>query len=252
LVLDPRLGEAHAALGLVESHYDYDFPAAQRDFLKAIELNPNYPNAHMFYAGAYLTPMGRYQEAIAEMKKALDLDPLSLPLNSLMGNTYLWAGDYEKSAQQYQHAIELDPTFPMAHFFNANLLAETGKYEQAIEETQQGELRAGVSPQAASAVAAEFQRAFRTGGAKGYWQKNLEATLKQLQEAKAQVLPSFGCRYCICNGGRQGKDPGMASEVICGKRRKPHSRKLLSGVQEYSWRREISRAVATHRAAGLG
>src|SRR5260370_24546992 len=82
LVLDPRLGEAHAALGLVKSHYEYDFRAAQQDFLKAIELNPNYSNAYLFYAGAYLTPMGRHQEAIAEMKKSLELDPLSLPLNS--------------------------------------------------------------------------------------------------------------------------------------------------------------------------
>src|SRR5262249_24608507 len=74
LVLDPRLAEAHAALGLVKSHYDFDFPGAQREFLKASELNPNYTNAHLFYAGAYLTPMGRHADAIAEMKKALEVD----------------------------------------------------------------------------------------------------------------------------------------------------------------------------------
>lgn len=73
LVPDPRLGEAHAALGLVKSHYDYDFAAAQRDFLKAIELNPNYSNAHLFYASAYLSVLGRYHEAIAEMKRHLIL-----------------------------------------------------------------------------------------------------------------------------------------------------------------------------------
>jgi serine/threonine protein kinase len=191
LVLDPRLGEAHAALGLVKSHYDYDFPAAQRDFLKAIEFNPNYSNAHLFYAGAYLSPLGRHQEAIAEMKKALDLDPLSLPLNSLMANTYLWAGDYESSAKQFQHTIELDPNFPMAHFFYADLLAVVGKYEQAIEEAQKGELLAGASPGEATERAAEFRKAFQNGGPKGYWQKNLEATLKQLQEAKAQYFPAL-------------------------------------------------------------
>jgi eukaryotic-like serine/threonine-protein kinase len=191
LVLDPRLGEAHAALGLVKSHYDYDFPAAQRDFLKAIELNPNYSNAHLFYAGAYLTPMGRHQEAIAEMKKALDLDPLSLPLNSLMANTYLWAGDYEVSDKQFQHTIELDPNFPMAHFFYADLLSHVGKYEQAIEEIQRGELLAGASPGQAAREAAEFRTAFQTGGPLGYWQKNLEATLKQLQEAGTHYLPAL-------------------------------------------------------------
>ena len=127
MLLDPLLGEAHAALGLVKSHYDFDFPDAQREFLEAIKLNPNYPEAHLFYAGGYLTPMGRHQEAIAEMRKALELDPLSLPLNNLMGNTYMWAGDFQKSRQQFQHTIELDPTFPFSHFSFANLLSAIGQ-----------------------------------------------------------------------------------------------------------------------------
>ena len=179
LVLDPRLAEAHAALGMVKSHYDYDFPGAQREFLKAIELNPNYANAYLYYAGAYLAPMGRHAEAIAEMKKALQLDPLSLPLNNLMGNIYLDAGQNEKAYQQFQHTIDLDPTFPLAHFFFANLLEVMGKYEQAIEEMQKGALLSGASPEEATAWAGEFLKAYRTGGPNGYWQKNLEMALKE-------------------------------------------------------------------------
>jgi serine/threonine protein kinase/tetratricopeptide (TPR) repeat protein len=205
LVLDPRLGEAHAALGLVESHYDHDFPGAQRDFLKAIELNPNYSNAYLFYAGAYLTPMGRHQDAIAEMKKAIELDPLSLPLNSLMANTYLWAGDYEKSAQQLRHTIELEPAFPMAHFFYANLLAATGKYEQAMEEMKKGELVAGASPEEASAQMAQFQTAFQTGGAKGYWQKNLELTLSEYQQSGAHYFPALSVGSAYAEVGDKDK-----------------------------------------------
>jgi TolB-like protein/Flp pilus assembly protein TadD len=177
LVLDPRLGEAHAVLGQLKSHYDFDFPGAKREFLKAIELNPNYANAHLYYAGGYLTPMGRHGEAIAEMKKALELDPLSTPLNNYMGMTYLLAGDYQKSVQQLRHTIDLDPTFPLAHFFLASTLTEIGKYEQAIEEMQRGALLSGASPEQASAVTAEFLTAFRTGGPNGYWQKNLQTTL---------------------------------------------------------------------------
>lgn len=109
-----------------------------------------------------------------------------------MANTYLWAGDYEKAAQQFQSTIELDPRFPMAHFFYANLLAETGKYEQGIEEMQKGEGLAGASPGQAATEAAEFRSAFQTGGPKGYWQKNLEATLKQLRETEAQYFPALG------------------------------------------------------------
>lgn len=178
LVLDPELAEAHAALGLAKSHYDFDFTGAQREFLKAIELNPNYANAHLFYSGAYLTPMGRHEEAIAEVKEALELDPLSLPLNNYLGNAYLWAGDYEKSLRQFQRTIDLDPAFPLAHFFFAGLLEATGKIEEAITENQKGELLLGASPEEAAALAAEFRKALQTGGPKGYWQKNLELTLK--------------------------------------------------------------------------
>lgn len=192
LVLDPELAEAHAALGLVKSHYDYDFPGAQNEFLKAIELNPNYASAHLFYSGGYLTPMGRHAQAIAEMKKALELDPLSLPLNNIMGNTYLWAGEYEKSLQQFQHTIDLDPTFPLAHFFLAGLLQETGKYEEALAENQRGELLVGASPEEAAAEAAEFHRALQTGGPKGYWQRNLELTLKQYRQTGRRYFPAIG------------------------------------------------------------
>jgi serine/threonine protein kinase/tetratricopeptide (TPR) repeat protein len=188
LVLDPLLGEAHAILGQVKSHYDFDFPGAQREFVKAIELNPNYTNAHLYYAGGYLTPMGRHAEAIAEMKKALELDPLSSALNNYLGNTYLYARDYEKSLQQFQRTIDLDPTFPLAHFFFASCLNEIGKYEQAIEEMQKGVLLVGASPEEAAAVAAEFLKAFRTGGPNGYWQKNLEITLKEHEQGRTGAL----------------------------------------------------------------
>lgn len=192
LVLDPRLGEAHAVLGQVKSHYEFDFPGAQREYLKAIELNPNYANAHLYYAGGYLTPMGLHREAIAEMKKALELDPLSSPLNNYMGMTYLLAGDYQKSVQQLQHTVDLDPTFPLAHFFLASALIEIGKYEQSIAESEKGALLGGASPERASAVTAEFLNAFRTGGPNGYWQKNLQGTLQQQEHGDAGTLDLAG------------------------------------------------------------
>jgi serine/threonine protein kinase/Tfp pilus assembly protein PilF len=205
LVLDPLLGEAHAALGLVKSHYDYDFLGAQREFLEAIKLNPNYANAHLFYAGAYLTPMSRHQEAIAEMKRALELDPLSLPLNNYMGNTYLYAGEDEKALRQFQHTIDLDPTFPLAHFFFAGFLGEVGKYEQAIKEIEKGALLAGASPEEASANAAELQAAFQTDGPKGYWQKHLELTLKDYQEASGQYYPALDVASAYARVGDRQK-----------------------------------------------
>jgi len=205
LVLDPLLAEAHTALGLVKSHYEFDFPAAEREFLKAIELNPNYANAHLFYSGGYLTPMGRHQEAIAEVNKALDLDPLSSPLNNYLGMAFLLAGDFEKSFQQFQRTIDMDPVFPLAHFFFASALAAGGRYQQAIEENRKGALVAGENPEAAAAVAAESQKAFRTGGANGYWQKNLEYELRSYKHAGTEYFPALELAMAYANAGDKEK-----------------------------------------------
>ena len=191
LVLDPQLGEAHSALGMVKAHYDYDFPGAQAEFTKGIKFNPNYANGRLFYAGGYLTPMGRHSEAIAEMKKALELDPLSLPLNNLMGNTYMMAGDTNEAVQQFRSTVELDPRFTMTHFFFSTCLEGIGKYEEAIAEKQKGELLAGASADEVESEAREFRQALQTGGSKGYWQKNLELTLKEYQEAGARYFPAL-------------------------------------------------------------
>ncbi len=80
--------------------------------------------------------MGRVQEAIAENQKALELDPLSLPINNFMGMTYYFAGDYEESYRQFQHTIGMDPNFPLAHQYFYWLLIAMGRYEQAIQEYQ--------------------------------------------------------------------------------------------------------------------
>ncbi|PYX60513.1 MAG: hypothetical protein DMG76_02530 [Acidobacteria bacterium] len=109
-----------------------------------------------------------------------------------MGNTYLWAGEYQKSVQQFEHTIDLDPTFPLAHFFFASCLAEIGKYEQAIQEMQKGQLLEGANPEQAAAMAAEFLKAFRTGGPNGYGQKNLELTPND-EQAGTRAFDLGGC-----------------------------------------------------------
>src|SRR6266700_3641168 len=78
--------------------------------------------------------MGRMPEAIAENKKALELDPFSLPINHFMGMTYMFAGDYEKSYRQFQHTIAMDPTFPLAHEYFSFLLKLMGRYEEGIRD----------------------------------------------------------------------------------------------------------------------
>ena len=188
LALDPSLAEAHAALGMEKSHYEFDFPGAQREFLKALELNPNSAYAHLFYSNCYLAPMGRMSEAISENQRALELDPLSLPINNFMGMTYAFAGDYEKAYRQFQHTIAMDPTFPLAHQYFYFLLAAMGRYEEGIKENEKSEVLSGASSEDAATEAATRLQAFNTGGEKGFWQNNLERALEELKQPGGEFV----------------------------------------------------------------
>ena len=205
LALDPSLAEAHAALGMAMSHYDFDFPGAQKEFLKALELNPNSAYAHLFYSNCYLSPMGRMSEAIAENQRALELDPLSLPINNFMGMTYMFAGNYGKAYQQFQHTIAMDPTFPLAHQYFAWLLVAMGKYEQGIKEAEKSELLGGVSPEDAAAEASTMLQAFKTGGEKGFWQKHLELTLQALNRPGGEFVAASGVASAYAFAGDKDK-----------------------------------------------
>ena len=190
IALDPSLAEAHAALGMEKSHYEFDFPGAEREFLKALEVNPNSAYAHLFYANCYLLPMGRVQEAIAENKKALELDPLSLPINNFMAMTYMFAGDYEQSYKQFQHSIEMDPSFLLAHLYLFWLLVNTDRYEQAIQEYQTGQLLSGSRPEEAAAEAAAMLKAYKSGGATGFWNRILKKKLQARERGDESVAAS--------------------------------------------------------------
>ena len=204
IALDPSLAEAHAALGVEKSHYEFDFPAAQQEFLRALELNPNSAYAHLFYSNCYLMPMAREGNAIAENQKALELDPLSLPINNFMGVTYLFVRDYEKSYRQFQHTIELDPAFPLAHDYFAGLLIAMGRYERAIEENQKAEILSGAGPEEAAASAAAKLRAFRSGGEKAFWEHDLKMNLQAFQRDPKSVSAS-GMSAAYARAGRTDK-----------------------------------------------
>ncbi len=188
--LDPSNAEAHAALGMEKSHYEFDFPGAEKEFLKAIELNPNSSYAHLFYSNCYLAPMGRIPEAIVENQKALELDPLSLPINNFMGVTYSLAGDYEKSYQQFQRTIAMDPTFPLAHAYFSDVLIVMGKYEEAVKQREQAALLYGAAPELAAARANALLKVLRTRGLKGFGQENLKEDLKALKASGGAFFPA--------------------------------------------------------------
>ena len=134
LELDSTLGEAHATLGNALIAYDLNFAEGNREFRRAIELNPNYATAHQWYAETGLVPLGRFEEAIAEARRALELDPLSLVINADLGTTLTNAGRYDQAIEQLRKTVEMDPGFYYAHWTLGEALALKGANEEAIAE----------------------------------------------------------------------------------------------------------------------
>ena len=111
---DPNLAEAHTALALVVQNYDLDWAAAEREFRRAIELNPNYATAHHWYA-EHLMWRGRFDEALAESERARQLDPLSLIIATDNGAILYYSRQYDKAIAKWRSVLEMDAGFPRAH-----------------------------------------------------------------------------------------------------------------------------------------
>ncbi|MDT4898358.1 MAG: eukaryotic-like serine/threonine-protein kinase [Acidobacteriota bacterium] len=133
LQMDETLSEAHASLGLVKAFYEWDWSGAEMEYRRAIELNPGYASAHHWY-GWYLALMGRLNEAIAEIKQASELDPLSLEINSDLGLSFFFARQYERAIEQFEKALEMDPNSIWTRFFMGWAREQKGDYAEAIED----------------------------------------------------------------------------------------------------------------------
>jgi TolB-like protein/Tfp pilus assembly protein PilF len=133
--LDQSLGEAQASLGQIRLIYDWDWTGAEADFQQAIRLNPNYPTAHQWY-GEYLVSMGLFDQGIAELKKARDLDPLSLIINTNLGLNLYFAGHYDLAIEQLERALELEPNFFRAHLHLGMCYEQKSMYREAIAELE--------------------------------------------------------------------------------------------------------------------
>ena len=132
--LDASLAEPHVSLAHVSYFYDRDWVVAEREFKRAIELNPNYPVAHHWYAIFLSTIPGRIPEALTEIRRALDLDPTSLIINSWYGRILDVAGQLDKAVEQLKKTVELDPNFILAHYRLGQTYAEKRMYTEAIDE----------------------------------------------------------------------------------------------------------------------
>jgi TolB-like protein/DNA-binding winged helix-turn-helix (wHTH) protein/Tfp pilus assembly protein PilF len=145
LELDNTLGEAHNSLAFVLDGFDWDLDAGGIEFRRAIELNPGYATAHHWYAW-HLSLLGRYDEAIAEMRKAENLDPLSLIINADLAELLVLAHSYDESIRQSRKTIEMDPNFALAHNQLGQAYLQKHMYDQAIAELQRAVQLSGGSP----------------------------------------------------------------------------------------------------------
>lgn len=133
LELDETLGEAHASSGFFRFLYDWDFAGAEREFLRALALSPNYAEAHHWYA-IYLANLGRHDEAEQEAQRAVQLDPLSLLMNMAPALNFFLARRHDEAIEQLQRIIEMDPSFVVARSVLGSVLVQTGLYDEAIAE----------------------------------------------------------------------------------------------------------------------
>jgi len=134
LEIDDLLAEAHASLAISVASYDRDWPAAEREFKRSIELKPGYATARHWYGFIYLAAMGRLDEAIAEVRRAHELDPLSITISSDLGLLLYLARQYDQAMGEYQKTLEMDQNFVYSHWKLGLAYEQKAMYEEAIAE----------------------------------------------------------------------------------------------------------------------
>jgi serine/threonine protein kinase/tetratricopeptide (TPR) repeat protein len=184
LEIDDTLAEAHASLAMVYEVYEWDWAGAETQFKRAIELNPNYANAHHWYA-MFLSAAGRHDEALAEIRRAKEIDPVSLIVSTNEGWILFCARQYDSAIEQLQKSIEMDPSFANAHYKLALVYEAKGMYKEAVEEFLKHEPLSGTSQE----KVATLRAAYSESGWEGFCQQQLERLKKAATEG--YVSPKY-------------------------------------------------------------
>lgn len=194
LTLDPQLVEAHTSLGLIRFQYDWDWKGAEEEFREAIKINPSYAPAHHFFAD-YLKAMGRFEEALAEIAKAQELDPLNLAINTGVGHVLYLSRQYDRAIEQYRKAVELDPTFMLTHIWFGRPYLEKGMYSEALSELETAVKLSGEGTLALAMLGHGLASAERK-------EEALKILEKLFERAKTRYVPSYWIAV-IYNGFRE-------------------------------------------------
>ena len=183
LTINNGLAEAHTSLGLVLFQFEREWSGAEREFKRAIELNANYAPAHQFYAD-FLKAMGRFEEAIEQMKQALEIDPLSLAINTGFGHVLYLSRQYDRAIEQYQKVVNMDPNYAHARLWFGRPYLQKGMFKEAVAELEAAASLSGRSTMSLAVLG----HALASSG-------NREEAMKILgelsQRAKEKYLPSY-------------------------------------------------------------
>ena len=183
LSLDPMLAEAHTSLGLIRFQYDWDWKGAEEEFNEALQISPSYAPAHHFFAD-YLKAMGRFDEALAEIGKAQELDPLNLAINTGVGHVLYLSKQYDRSIEQYKKAVDLDPNFTLTHIWFGRPYLEKGMYPEAIAELEKAVKLSGEG----TLALAMLGHGLASGGRSEEARKILE---QLVERSKGRYVPSY-------------------------------------------------------------
>jgi TolB-like protein/DNA-binding winged helix-turn-helix (wHTH) protein/Tfp pilus assembly protein PilF len=178
LEIDGSLAEAHTSLAIVHLLYDWDLAASEKEFKRALDLDPDYTAAHHWYSHCLL-PLGRTEESLAESRRALELEPLNLVINIHLGWHYLYARQYDEAIEQYRRTLELDPGFPQAKRYAAWAFLQKGRHADAIAALQAVLSALGRKPE----VEAELGHALAVAGRRAEARTVLEG-LTQLSSSR--------------------------------------------------------------------
>jgi DNA-binding winged helix-turn-helix (wHTH) protein/TolB-like protein/tetratricopeptide (TPR) repeat protein len=173
LDLDETLGEAHAALAQVGFLWDWDWAAAEKQFKRALDLNPGDPEIHHMYAH-FLSAMGRFDEALIESQRLLELDPLSPASRNHLGWHYLYAHQFDQAIEQYKLVLAIDQNFAEAHRQLAEAYWQKGRFNEAVAEWNRRLELIGRGDEVPA-----LEKAYATFGWKGFWQKRLQFAMER-------------------------------------------------------------------------
>lgn len=180
--LDDQLAETHTSLAYAKRLADWDWPGAEQEFQRALDLNSSYATAHHWYS-EYLAGMGRFDEALAEAKRAQDLDPQSIIINTNIGWILYLARRYDEAIEELQKTLEMDPTFFLAQELIWQSYVQKGMYKEALAWGDMSILARSPEGRARDAL---LRKAYETAGWKGFLRKELELELEQ--QKKSNVL----------------------------------------------------------------